>query len=137
MSAPSAAHERRRAELNDLAMLAGYGVILRLAERVLPDVARTDGCGGHFVGDAKSTESPGCTDTFRRLARYARYMAYLGGNGGVVALAVPAEAPLAQWSDVLEAAVRSAGLRSISGGATVLGPGTAVVHVRTRGRTRL
>jgi hypothetical protein len=59
MSASTVAHEGRGAELETLALLAGYTANFALPWRLRPDVVRV--CAREralFVGDAKETEAP-------------------------------------------------------------------------------
>lgn len=117
MSAPTEAHETRARHLATLAVLTGYPRLLRMPAGVVPDVARCNLRGGRFVGDAKSTESPHCTATFHRLARYARYLSYDPHEGDILALAVPAWPDVRGWAELLQQT------------ATVSGLGTAGIHV--------
>jgi hypothetical protein len=91
---PSAAHELRVVDLTTMAVLAGFDV----AVDVLPDGSRPDVLRASttrrtvvFLGDAKSSETPGNLDTAQRLRRYMLFAsAYVTSGGSVVlALAVP------------------------------------------------
>jgi hypothetical protein len=134
VSAPGEEHERLLAELHDLAILAGYSQSLALPFGVRPDVARRDTAGRRFVGDAKSTEPPTCAGTFRRLARYARYMAYDPKASDVLALAVPGSADEQAWLSLLVTVVASSGAEVETSSATRLDGRTLVVHVTIRRR---
>lgn len=72
MSAPTAAHERRLATLETLAVLAGYAEPAELPG-VLPDVLLARG-GSLFLGEAKATETPDSVAARERLARYVRQL---------------------------------------------------------------
>jgi hypothetical protein len=92
VGAPTATHERRAAELDTLAVLAGYTALATMPWRLRPDVLR--GCpaaGGLFVGDAKQTETAGCEATFARLRWYVVAASeFLPSDGHVtLALAIP------------------------------------------------
>jgi len=70
-------HEELRAILEALATLSGYSRDLGgcFPDGSRPDVIRIDPlCGSVFVGDAKDTESPGCSASYSRLATYLRWL---------------------------------------------------------------
>lgn len=129
MSGPSAEHERLVGELDDLAILAGYSRALRLGPGVIPDVARQDAHGHRFVGDAKSTELPTCGATFRRLARYARHMAYEPRPFDVLALALPSTSDEKAWLRMLTKAVAVSGRTVETASASRLDDLTLLVYV--------
>jgi hypothetical protein len=92
VGAPTAGHEQRAAELDTLAVLAGYTAPLTMPWRLRPDVLRAcPATGGLFVGDAKETEAEGCEATFARLRWYVVAASGLLLSDGhvILALAIP------------------------------------------------
>ena len=73
---PSPLHEDRRRSLDAVAVLSGHTEWWpSFPDGLLPDVLRYDPRTDHlFVGDAKATETPGCTATMTRLLAYARWV---------------------------------------------------------------
>lgn len=72
MGAPTLTHESRVAHLETLATLAAFTTPVALPWRLRPDVARiNEAHRGLFLGDAKATETPGCSATLARLHWYA------------------------------------------------------------------
>lgn len=107
MSAPSAAHEARCKLIMGLATLAGLTVPSAIGAGLIPDVVRSDSRGLNLlVGDAKASESPGCSETARRLRRYfvALWDESLSGVTTRVVLAVSAGSvsTALSWSRTLE-----------------------------------
>lgn len=93
MSAPSEAHEQRRALLCNVASLAGLTEQMVLGVGLQPDVAlRCRSKRLLLIGDAKATESPGCRATARRLRHYggALFEVVRSGIGVRLVLSVPA-----------------------------------------------
>ena len=89
MSAPSSAHEQRVRTFETVAVLAGVTVPVAIGPECLPDLALASADGTVLlVGDAKATETPGCSATARRLTRYLRAVRPLVERGVVVRLAV-------------------------------------------------
>lgn len=72
MSAPTPAHERRRATLEAVALLLGY-VTPATLPGLLPDVLLSRG-SKLFLGEAKATETPGSAAAHERLSRYVRHL---------------------------------------------------------------
>ncbi len=73
MSAPSQAHEDRVDTLRSVASLAGFHCDVTVGDALVPDLARMSTASrALFVGDAKATESSGCSATNARLQRYLR-----------------------------------------------------------------
>ena len=73
---PGIDHEKRKELLDTIALLSGYDKDYNksLPDGTQPDVLRLDSrCGSIFLGEAKDTESPGCTATFIRLSNYMNW----------------------------------------------------------------
>ncbi len=111
MSAPSTGHERRRRLLDNTAALAGLTAPLGLGAGLEPDVARRHpGAPRVLVGDAKDTETAGCSATARRLRGYAA--ALIGpvraGTRARLVLAVPPASPptMTAWLALLQDVTR-------------------------------
>lgn len=133
---PSALHEYRVGMLDSLAVLSGhFATGIALVNRERPDVLRLRRDDGSlFVGDAKATETPGNTETFGRLTRYAEYLTgWIGAGGsGVLALAVP-DADTGGWLAVLrDLGVGPSGGSHVRGHADLIEVGTAVVWASFR-----
>lgn len=111
MSAPSVGHERRRRLLDDTAAIAGLTAPLDLGAGLEPDVARRrPGAPQLLVGDAKDTETAGCSATARRLRRYAAALLdpVLAGTHARIVLAVPPPSPhaLTAWLALMQDVTR-------------------------------
>lgn len=114
MTAPSDLHQERVAVLETMAVLAGVSQPLHLPGDGRPDVARISVDGSVvLLADAKDTETPGCSDTSRRLRRYARALRDLGEGAVAVRLAICHGRPAATraWERTLSWVVRDVGLR--------------------------
>ena len=90
MSAPGTEHEARRAVLDALAVLAGFGTEAPFP-RLRPDVhRRRTADGAWFLGEAKASEGPGNLDALGRLGRYVEVCRHCGATALFV-LAVSAK----------------------------------------------
>src|SRR4051812_39280177 len=103
-------HQQRVEVLEEMARIAGFDVeTLVFPDGTRPDVLR--GCSESrrlFIGDAKDTESPGCTATRLRLTRYAAWSTSLASNH-VLALGVPTTSDLPGWKWLLSNVCRDVG----------------------------
>lgn len=89
---PTELHRYRATTLLTMAVLSGYTTAIK----TLPDGSRPDvlqlrpSSGGLFLGDAKATETPGNTETYDRLSRYAAFLQgwVQAGESGLMALSV-------------------------------------------------
>ncbi|HEU6444586.1 MAG TPA: hypothetical protein VFL61_05965 [Gaiellaceae bacterium] len=114
---PGLPHEERRRTLDALAILGGCREPLLpfLPDGRCPDVLRFDSERRHlFVGDAKDTETPGCSETRARLVRYASWLRAntLVGGSGTLALCHPAAGGV-KWAELLESVAREQGFRDV------------------------
>lgn len=88
---PSLWHEHRRSVLDNIAVLAGYAESpgQQLPDGVRPDVIRINASRRMmFMGDAKHSETPGCTATEERLLSYFRWARAFVLSGGTLVFAV-------------------------------------------------
>ena len=70
---PSLLHEERVNALRTMCNLTGCSEVGTLGEGLLPDVYLVDSASNRrIIGDAKASETPGCSATQRRLGRYLR-----------------------------------------------------------------
>lgn len=79
---PSDEHEARREVLVAIAVLSGFDLAVRsaLPDGSRPDVLHTSSASRRvFIGEAKHSETPGCSST---LARMQRYLAWFGSTDG-------------------------------------------------------
>lgn len=121
MSAPGAAHEPLRTDLDALAVLSGHRCLLRLAAWLRPDVARCDMAHARiFVGDAKDTESPANAETIRRLRSYFAPVGSANRRGCAATFAVAHGEPSADWLSVLEWLCARLGLEATARGQEVI-----------------
>ncbi len=120
-------------DLDTLAALAGYTEPASFGWRLRPDVVRAcPRTGALFVGDAKDTETPGCTATRARLRWYCVGVASRTRVPAVMALAVSAEASVPGWRAALVRAARATGCRVTLWRTTALGD-TVVITGRVGG----
>lgn len=134
--APSALHEARVLELEDVFALAGLSRQAHLQWWLRPDVARASPASRTLaLGDAKSTESPGNRATLRRLISYVRATQpwYRAGWTITMSLAVNPR-DTAQWGDELQRAWALGQLPSGSVDRALLHPNLAVVTLSTSRR---
>jgi hypothetical protein len=137
MSAPSFLHEERVAQLDTLALLARCRGAASLGPRTLPDVVRVDHETRRlFIGDGKATETPQCSETQRRLRRYAAAAMPWARAGYAVRLAVCHTPGPGTWRRQLETLASRAGAHVLAGGETSLDEGTAVSWVDIGASTR-
>lgn len=127
MSAPSATHERLRADLDALAVLSGHRQHLHLADWLRPDVARCDLLGLRlFVGDAKDSERPTNPDSLRRLRTYLATVAQATRLGWTATVAVAHAHPYAPWLAELDWLAARLGLTLTDRGLRVIAADAAV-----------
>ena len=113
---PGPEHESRVAFLESLAVLLGctqsFG--FALPDGRCPDVVRFSIAGRRlFLGDAKHTESPGCTETQVRIQSYLRWVSAhvrRDGRTGIFALCFGRRADSEGWVRVVEELGREAGV---------------------------
>lgn len=82
---PSDEHEARREVLGAIAVLSGFDLAVRsaLPDGSRPDVLHISSADRRvFIGEAKHSETPGCSST---LARMQRYLAWFGSADGGLA----------------------------------------------------
>jgi hypothetical protein len=114
---PGPRHEERRRTLDALAILGGCRELLLpfFPDGRRPDVLRFDSERRHlFVGDAKDTETPGCSETRTRLVHYASWLranALVAGSG-TLALCHP-DTGGAKWAKLLENVALEQGFRDV------------------------
>lgn len=111
-------HEERRKFLDALAVLCGYPTLLMsgLADGGAPDVIRMNGTTrGLFIGEAKDSETPGNTETRKRLAGYlAWFMSHLAAGGeGVFSVCCGRAGEAEAWRLTLDDLSRQAGRESL------------------------
>jgi hypothetical protein len=112
---PSLLHEERRAILDSMAILAGYQKDIRCGfpDGSLPDVLRFDPtCGVYFLGEAKDSESPGCSDTRSRLNRYVRWLRVIREDRFTVAICFGCRDHVTGWSGLLQSTAAVNGLQN-------------------------
>jgi hypothetical protein len=132
MTAPSDQHEERVAVLETMALLAGVTQLLHLPGDGRPDVARISVDGAVvLVADAKDTETPGCSETSRRLRRYARALRDLIEGAVAVRLAICHGRPAAthEWERTLSCVARDVGLRQSAAGSCAVDGHTVVAWI--------
>ncbi len=133
-------HERRCRFLTTLAELLGckeqMGHVLPDGTR--PDVIRLDSRRNVlFVGDAKDSESPGTTDTIRRLLNYVRWLktfAACHGGTSILAVCFGNRADTWGWHSALDLLAAEVGFSSIQFGSKCVGPGYVVAWLTQNAR---
>jgi hypothetical protein len=135
---PSTLHEYRAATLSTMASLAGHTEhVSALLDGSRPDVVqlRRADCS-LFIGDAKATETPGNTETFERLSRYADFLAsWVGAGGSGVLALIVADVDAYGWLRVLrDLCLRPAGGVRVEGRLDLVEIGTAVAWQSLTGR---
>jgi hypothetical protein len=131
---PSLIHEDRVTVLSAMASLTGFvHAMSGLPDGSVPDVLQlrpTD--GGLFIGDAKSTETAGNSETFRRLSGYTDFLAewVSAGGDGVFALAVDARSAIGWLHLLRDLCLRPAGGVRVDGRLDLIDVDTAVVWQR-------
>ena len=131
---PSVAHERRRALLDVLGRMAGYGWGPHggFPDRRQPDVLRYDPrCRSIFVGEAKETESPGCAATRERLRGYLLWMraiTRLRGAGTLAVCAGDSNAAIG-WANTLRRLAEECKLPNCVSRAAVLDDDAVVIWI--------
>jgi hypothetical protein len=110
-------HEERVLCLETLAGLLSCRGDVNLGPGLNPDVARVSLLRQRLVvGDAKATETPGCTETHRRLRHYIRAAGPWIASGYAVRVAICHSPPARQWRQQLERDARVCGLEVVSSG---------------------
>jgi hypothetical protein len=125
-------HSDQVAFLEDLASAAGFWDVLCLPDGVLPDVARIDlGRKILFIGDAKDTETPGCSATARRLTRYVSWLAVHSthaGNTSILVLCYRRASDTGGWARMVATVANSTEARVGHATVTQFGPGLNVLR---------
>lgn len=129
-------HERRCRFLTALAELLGckeqMGHVLPDGTR--PDVIRLDSRRNVlFFGDGKDSESPGATDTARRLLNYVRWLeAFSTFHGGtsIFAVCFGHRADAKRWCSTLCSLAAEVGGSGVQCGSECFGPGYVVAWIR-------
>jgi hypothetical protein len=138
MSAPTAAHDRRVADLEALAILSGHRHPFDFPRALRPDVARVDHHNATiFIADGKHSESPGCSATAIRFAAYlvvARSWIALGYD---VTVAVGHPPQHDAWASFLEQLCARLQLDVAESGNRVLALDMAISWARIGSRSRV
>lgn len=127
MTGPTVIHEDRVATIETMAALAGCTSRGHLDRRTVPDVVRVDYLGRRLlVGDAKASETAGCSETHRRLRQYFVLATSWLVRGYSVRVALCHSPPIGAWHRGLEADAKVSGLAVLGSGTVVL-DGSGVV----------
>ena len=138
MTAPTVDHELRRVLLGEVADLAGYLMDVVYADDLIPDVVRLHARRpALLVGDAKATETAGCTDTRTRLARYVRHAGRWNAAGFDVTVAICHPLGTGRWDLLINRAAACSGRVVTRPQSTVIDEFSVVTwaHVEYRERT--
>jgi len=118
LTAPTRKHETLRDLLEDVAVLAGFCVRVEppLDSGKRPDVLRVRPRDRLlFLGEAKSTETPGCAETRARLFSYMRWIHGVitpTVTAAVIVIAFPHRVSADTWAAALRGLAKEAGLVS-------------------------
>lgn len=142
MTAPSQDHERRRETLDEVALIAGFGLLgpRGIVWGARPDVFRISALtGAAFVGEAKHTERPDARATFERLAKYAwAIRPYARRVGGLhlfaICFGLKGDGP--RWRSTLLSATYEAGFISRGAGLSSVDDDAEIAWVKVSANPR-
>lgn len=134
--APGPKHEELKALLDTVAVLSGYSLVFRerFPDGSRPDVLRFDPlCGSIFIGEAKDTESSGCADTYRRLARSMGWFKVLtadGRRGSMFAVCFGDKDQVKGWIQTISHLAKGSGVQHFIVESNQVDDGAVIVWLR-------